>query len=52
VAAVLAKNDVALPLPLFVMKRDSVGLIHIGLEDTLAALKFVRLQTLVARVFA
>jgi hypothetical protein len=52
VIAVLAKNNVALPLSLFVMKRDSVGLVHISFEDTLAALEFVCLQTLVAWVLA
>jgi energy-converting hydrogenase Eha subunit E len=34
------------------MKRNTVGLVHIGFKNTLATLEFVGLQALMAWIFA
>src|SRR5919202_7152149 len=46
-----AENNVPLALPPFVMERNAVRLIYVGLKNTLAALEFMGSQAWITWVF-
>lgn len=45
------ENDNPLPLTPFVVKRNAIGFVYVGVKDAWASVERMRLQALMARVF-